>query len=268
MTCPLSGTNDQILAGYFALLTASLLPRSKRTFDTEQESKHPSHLPCCANDQILPSILHCRPILTPAEQMISFDTGKRRSILHAHTVTQACNFPLDIPHRRPCPHSLEANKPLAPARDTARRPAHGANRCSCLDIPHRRPCPHSLETNEPLALARDTTPAYLPATQKDAVARIFCIASHATLPRNKRASSTGKGYYPSVPARDAKECSCPDILHRQSCPYSLEANKPLALARDTTRRAHPWHKQICKVKPRQGPLPALNARTLEAFVRT
>lgn len=90
MTCPLSGTNDQILAGYFALLTASLLPRSKRTFDTEQESKHPSHLPCCVNDQILPSILHCRPILTPAEQMISFDTGKRRSILHAHTVTQAC----------------------------------------------------------------------------------------------------------------------------------------------------------------------------------
>lgn len=90
MTCPLSGTNDQILAGYFALLTASLLPRRKRTFETEQESKHPSHLPCCVNDQILPSILHCRPILTPAEQMISFDTGKRRSILHAHTVTQAC----------------------------------------------------------------------------------------------------------------------------------------------------------------------------------
>ncbi len=144
MTCPLSGTNDQILAGYFALLTASLLPRGKRTFDTEQESKHPSHLPCCVNDQILPSILHCRPILTPAEQMISFDTGKRRS-------SPAC------PHRNTSMYRY-------------------------LDIPHRRPCPHSLETNEPLALARDTT-----------------------------------------------------------------------------RRAHPWRKQICKVKPRQGPLPALNA---------
>ena len=154
-------TNDQILAGYFALLAASSLPRSRRSFDTVQESKHPYHLPCCANDQILPSILHCRPILTPAEQMISFDTGKRRSILHAHTVTQACNFPLDIPHRRPCPHSLE--------------------------------------TNEPLALARDTTPAYLPATQKDAVARIFCIASHAILPRSKQTFSAGKGYYPARP---------------------------------------------------------------------